>query len=118
MPNTLILYGIPHCDTVKKARRWLDKHQIMYSFFDYRGRPISLEILQEAWQQFGWALVNKRSTTWRNLPVEVKENLNEKNVLSVLEANPTLIKRPLILEPALLGFKEADYQKAFGVGNE
>ena len=92
----IIVYGIKNCDTVKKALKWL--------------------IEQQAEAQFGWEnLVNKRSTTWRNLDENVKNTLSKSTALSVLAENPTLIKRPIILQDgkALIGFNEKEYIAVF-----
>lgn len=110
------VYGIKTCSTVKKALNWLAQHHIDATLQDFRVDGVSAEFLQQAMDKFGWqALVNKRSTTWRTLDQEIKDNLNQDNVLAVLLANPTLIKRPIILHPpiALLGFDEKAYAEIF-----
>jgi len=106
----IIVYGIKNCDTVKKALKWLAEHNIEHKLHDYRVDGLDTQFLQQAEAQFGWEnLVNKRSTTWRNLDENVK------NALSVLAENPTLIKRPIILQDgkALIGFDEKEYIAAF-----
>ncbi len=107
-----ILYGIKNCDTVKKARKFLDANQVDYSFHDFREdglNPIQLS----AWAaELGWeSLLNKRSTTWRQLPDETKENINEMLALMVMEDQPTLIKRPVLelSDRVLVGFNEKTY---------
>lgn len=110
------VYGIKTCSTVKKALNWLAQHDIDAKLHDFRIDGVSAEFLQQAIDKFGWQpLVNKRSTTWRTLAQEVKDNLSQDNVLEVLLANPTLIKRPIILHPpiALLGFDEKAYAEIF-----
>lgn len=112
----ITVYGIKNCDTVKKALKWLADHNIKHKLHDYRIDGLDTAFLQQAEAQFGWEnLVNKRSTTWRNLDEEIKKNLSKTTALSVLMDNPTLIKRPIIMQDnkALIGFNEKEYEKAF-----
>ena len=112
----ITVYGIKNCDTVKKALKWLAEHNIEHKLHDYRGDGLDIAFLQQAEAQFGWEnLVNKRSTTWRNLDEDVKKTLSKSTALSVLADNPTLIKRPIILQEgkALIGFDEKEYQAVF-----
>lgn len=113
----ITVYGIKNCDTVKKALKWLAENNIEHKLHDYRVDGLGANWLTQAEAQFGWeALVNKRSTTWRNLDSAVKENLDRTTALKVLTEQPTLIKRPIILQDgkALIGFNEAEYKAAFG----
>lgn len=106
------VYGIKNCDTVKKALQWLADKGIEHCLHDYRVDGLTTDFLTQAEAQFGWEnLVNKRSTTWRNLDEQVKETLNKTTALQVLMEQPTLIKRPIILQQdiALIGFNEKDY---------
>ena len=112
----ITLYGIKNCDTMKKALAWLNKKGIEAKIHDYRTDGLSLDFLQQAENQFGWQnLLNKRSTTWRNLDEQSKKTLQKSTALELLLANPTLIKRPLILQDdkALLGFDEKQYEQEF-----
>ena len=112
----ITVYGIKNCDTVKKALKWLTYHNIEHKLHDYRADGLDTAFLQQAETQFGWEnLVNKRSTTWRNLNEDVKKTLSKSTALSVLAENPTLIKRPIILQEgkALIGFDEKEYQAVF-----
>lgn len=116
----IIVYGIKNCDTVKKALKWLAEHNIEHNIehklHDYRVDGLDTQFLQQAEAQFGWKnLVNKRSTTWRNLDENVKNTLSKSTAFSVLAENPTLIKRPIILQDgkALIGFNEKEYSAAF-----
>jgi Spx/MgsR family transcriptional regulator len=107
------LYGIKNCDTVKKARKWLDEHEVAYEFHDFRDGGLNPIQLREWVGELGWeVLVNKRSTTWRNLPDETKENMDEMLALAVMEDQPTLIKRPVLVTASktLVGFSEKTYQ--------
>lgn len=112
----ITVYGIKNCDTVKKALKWLTAHNIKHKLHDYRVEGLDKAFLQQAEAQFGWEnLVNKRSTTWRNLDEQIKKTLSKSTALSVLAENPTLIKRPIILQEgkALIGFDEKEYQAVF-----
>ncbi|WGE88923.1 ArsC family reductase [Actinobacillus arthritidis] len=109
------VYGIKNCDTVKKALKWLTENGIAHQLHDYRTDGLPADFLPQAAEVFGWeALVNKRSTTWRNLDQAVKNNLDFVTALQVLTAQPTLIKRPIILQDgiALIGFNEEEYAKS------
>ena len=112
----ITVYGIKNCDTVKKALKWLADHNIEHKLHDYGVEGLDKSFLQQAEAQFGWEnLVNKRGTTWRNLDEDVKKTLSKSTALSVLADNPTLIKRPIILQEgkALIGFDEKEYQAVF-----
>ena len=112
----ITVYGIKNCDTVKKALKWLADHNIEHKLHDYRVDGLDTAFLQQAEAQFGWEnLVNKRSTTWRNLHEDVKKTLSKSTALSVLAENPTLIKRPIILQDGktLIGFDAKEYESAF-----
>jgi arsenate reductase len=110
------LYGIKNCDTVKKARRWLADHQVDYRFHDLRGDGLSDELL-DAWiEDLGWEnLLNRRGTTWRQLPVESREPLNAARARKLMREHPAIIKRPLLeLGPERhLGFSDAHYTSLF-----
>lgn len=107
------LYGIKNCDTVKKARVWLEQHNVAYQFHDYKVDGISLELLNRFGENSGWeVLLNKRSTTWRELSDAQKTDLNADSALQLLLAHPTLIKRP-VLESGntfIIGFHADEYQ--------
>ena len=110
----LNLYGIKNCDTVKKARRWLEDHGVEYQFHDFRQYGLDKKQLSGWVEQLGWeAVVNKRSTTWRNLSDKEKDIKTNAQAAKLLAANPTLIKRPVTEnnKTLLVGFKESEYQK-------
>lgn len=110
------VYGIKNCDTVKKALKWLADHGVEHQLHDYRVDGLPADFLPQAAEAFGWeTLVNKRSTTWRNLDQAVKNDLNFATALQVLTEQPTLIKRPIILQNgiALIGFDEKQYAQSF-----
>ena len=91
----LTVYGIKNCDTVKKARRWLEDNEVDYQFHDFRTDGLEADMVDRWADQLGWeTLVNKRSTTWRGLTPATRNNLSRSNVVELLLDNPTLIKGP------------------------
>ena len=110
------LYGIKNCDTVKKARKWLEAAGIEYRFHDFRADGLEREQL-DAWNRtVGWeTLLNRRGTTWRQLPEAVKAGIDEARALDLMMEQPTLIKRPVLEHGGEIrvGFKEADYKALF-----
>jgi len=110
----LTLYGIKNCDTVKKARRWLEDHGIEYQYHDFRQDGLDKKQLSGWVEQLGWeAILNKRSTTWRNLPDKDKSITTDSQAIKLLSANPTLIKRPVVQSNKMLlvGFNETEFKK-------
>ncbi|WP_018231142.1 ArsC family reductase [Thioalkalivibrio thiocyanodenitrificans] len=101
------LYGIRNCDTVKKARRWLDAHGVDYRFHDFRADGLEAKKL-DAWiKAVGWeALLNRRGTTWRRLPEGVRDGIDEKHAAALMLEQPTLIRRPVVEhgKQVLVGF--------------
>lgn len=111
----ITLYGIKNCDTVKKARTWLEQNNIAYQFHDFRADGLDKQQVNNWISELGLeTLVNKRSTTWKELDETTKNQLNA-NALEVIVANPTLIKRPLLDtgKQKHVGFKDAEYSKIF-----
>ena len=109
----IILYGIKNCDSVKKARLWLDENAVAYQFHDFRSDGLNLEQVQGFIAKASWeALLNKRSTSWRQLTDEQKTDLNAEKVAGLLLESPTLIKRPVLQadEQFLIGFNAETYQ--------
>ena len=112
----ITLYGIKNCDTVKKSRDWLAKNNIGYRFHDFRADGLAQEQVKTWIAELGLeTLVNKRSTTWKELAETTKAAFNEKNAVAIIAENPTLIKRPLLDTGARkhVGFKDAEYAKIF-----
>lgn len=110
---TITLYGIPNCDTVKKARKWLDANGLEYRFHDFRKDGIDTGRIQSWMQSESWeVLLNKRGTTWRQLPDDTKSNVDESNVAQLMAENPTLIKRPVMVtgKQITVGFQEKSWQ--------
>ncbi|MGB3622431.1 ArsC family reductase [Ketobacter sp. MCCC 1A13808] len=110
------LYGIPNCDSVKKARKWLDANGVEFEFHDFRKDGLSEATMEQWLQQQSWeVLLNKRGTTWRQLPEDVKHNTDASNAKKLMLENLTLIKRPVVIhdQSILVGFKEASFQSLF-----
>lgn len=112
----ITIYGINNCDTVKKALKWLQQNEVNYQFYDFKKQPLTTELLQAFVKQSDWSqLLNKRSTSFRNLPDDVKNNLTDEVMFSSVLSQPTLLKRPLLQldEQLVLGFKAEQYQQLF-----
>lgn len=108
------VYGIKNCDTVKKALKWLDKNNIAYQFHDLRQDGLTKADLTKWIDSLGWeVLLNKRSTTWRQLADKDKTDIDANKAVTLMLANPTLIKRPVITKgkTTLVGFNDAEYKK-------
>ena len=109
----IIIYGIPNCDTTKKAMAWLKKNNIAFSFHDYKLQGISKEKLGAWCSKRGWETIfNKRSTTWRELPaIEQQKVIDQETAIKVMLQNSSIIKRPIVeyKNTIIAGFKETDY---------
>ncbi len=107
------LYGIKNCDTVKKAYNWLDQHGIAYQFHDFRTDGLTPELLQHFADHLDWnKLLNRSSTSWRQLSSEQQSDLNQEKALQLMLTTPTLIKRPIldVGDQLILGFaKDGGY---------
>jgi arsenate reductase len=109
------MYGITTCDTIKKARVWLEGNDVPYRFHDYRAEGIEAGRLNGWISKVGWEkLLNKGSTTFRELPETDKQSLDEKKAKALMLAKPTMIKRPVleIGDRILVGFKPDVYEQA------
>jgi arsenate reductase len=117
MPKPIIIYGIKNCDTMKKARAWLDAHKVAYAFHDYKANGIGRDTL-EAWaKDVGWeTLLNRAGTTFRKLPDADKEDITPKKAIALMLEQPSMIKRPVLNVGGKLtvGFKPETYAKALG----
>jgi arsenate reductase (glutaredoxin) len=114
--DVITLYGIKNCDTVKKARNWLDLHGIDYRFHDFRADGLERESVQRWLDELGWEnLVNRRSSSSKALDAATRENMDEQSALTAIMAQATLIKRPLLDtgRERFTGFSAASYQKIF-----
>jgi len=111
----ITLFGIPNCDTVKKARGWLDSRGIAYAFHDYRKQGADAARIAGWVEQAGWEKVlNRAGTTFRKLPDGDKEGLDAGKAVGLMSANPSAIRRPIVEYPGglLVGFKEAEWEAA------
>lgn len=117
MARTITIYGIKNCDTMKKARAWLDAHRVAYQFHDYKAAGIERAVLEGWAKQVGWeTLLNRAGTTFRKLPEQQKEALDEKKAIALMLAQPAMIKRPVLDIGGRLtvGFKPEIYAQALG----
>jgi len=115
------IYGIKNCDTMKKARAWLDAKGVAYDFHDYKTAGIAKDRLKGWSDKLGWeTLLNRAGTTFKKLPEVDKEGLTEKKALALMLAQPSMIKRP-VLElggKLVVGFKPEIYEKEVGKGKK
>ncbi|MDZ4691359.1 arsenate reductase [Terricaulis sp.] len=113
----ITIYGIRNCDTMKKAWTWLDAKGLAYTLHDYKKAGIDKATL-EAWaEQVGWeVLLNRAGTTFKNLQEKDKENVTEKKAIALMQANPSMIKRPVldVGGKLIVGFKPEIYAAALG----
>src|SRR5690554_4537910 len=117
--TSLRLYGLKRCSTCVKATRWLEEHGVAYEFIDYRDQPVDPDTLEQwSTQLSGWEkLVNRASTTWRNLPAEKKSPSSDAEWKSLIAEFPTLIKRPVAVSGATIlgvGFNEKKFEDLVG----
>ncbi|MBU0557208.1 MAG: arsenate reductase [Alphaproteobacteria bacterium] len=113
---TIVLHGTPNCDTVKKARKWLDDHGVAYDFRDYKKTPPTRDELSGWSANLGWeVLLNRAGTTFRKLPEDAKTDLDEGKALSLMVEHPSMIKRPVVTGggDTLVGFKPEQWAAAF-----
>lgn len=112
---TLTIYGIKNCDTMKKARTWLDEHGVTYTFHDYKVSGIDADRLRRWATKAGWeTLLNRSGTTFRKLTDAQKSDLDERKAIALMVEQPSLIKRPVLEmgDALLVGFKPDAYQAA------
>ncbi len=110
------LYGIANCDTIRKARRWLERAGVEYAFHDYRKHGPDAALLAQFDAALGWEnLLNRRGTTWRRLPAAARDNLDAGAALVLMREYPALIRRPILVhgERHLAGFDESEYEEVF-----
>ena len=117
MAKSVTIYGIKNCDTMKKARAWLDEHGLAYAFRDYKAEGVERAKLEFWVKNAGWETVlNRAGTTFRKLPDKDREGLTEKKAIALMLAQPSMIKRP-VLEAGgklIVGFKPEVYAKVLG----
>lgn len=111
--SSITLYGIKNCDTVKKARKWLDNHSVPYTFHDFRIDGINKTLINSFLKQIDLeTLINKRGTTWRKLSDKEKEVKNKAQAIELMINNPTIVKRPVldVNKEIFVGFNDEHYQ--------
>ena len=114
---TTTIHGIKACDTMKKARDWLDQHGVAYVFHDYKTAGVTAATLKGWAGQVGWeVLLNRAGTTFRGLPPEAKADLTEDKAIALMVAQPSMIKRPVLEHGGklIVGFKPDAYAAAMG----
>ncbi len=110
------MFGIPNCDSIKKARRWLQTEGIEYQFHDYKKEGVDMSLLTQWCAAQGWeTLLNRRGTTWRKLPVSDKEGISESRAIELMVENPSMIKRPVLMcgDSVTVGFLADVYEELF-----
>ena len=110
------LYGIPNCDTMKKARKWLDDHGVAYDFHDYKKLGIDEQMLRGWIKQVGWeTLLNRRGMMWHRVPQDVKAGIDQDSAIRLMLETPSIIKRPVLDTGDALhvGFSDDDYSRLF-----
>lgn len=113
----ITVYGIKNCDSVKKARRWLDEHGVEHRFHDFRGDGLDHAMVAHWCRRLGWeTLLNTRSRTWKELPAAARTDLDAAAAVDLMVAHPTLVKRPVLVSGDMIhvGFKEDLYAGLFG----
>ncbi len=112
------IYGIPNCETVRKARAWLDARGLAHEFVDFRKHPPTDALLARWVGQAGWErLVNRRGTTWRTLDAATRQSIgDERSALALMAARPTVIKRPIVEagDGLVVGFDADEWTRRFG----
>jgi Spx/MgsR family transcriptional regulator len=108
----IVMYGIKNCDTVRKARRWLEAHDIHYRFHDFRADGLDEDMLAAWIGELGWEqLLNRRGTTWRKLPEAERNAIDRDSALHLMLAQPAIIRRPVLDtgDTRQVGFSEETY---------
>ena len=113
--QTLIVYGIPNCNTVKKARDWLEKNNIAYEFHDFKKQGVTKQLLENWLTQISHEkLINRAGLTWRGLDEQTKAGINDNaTAINLMQAKTSVIKRPIVEKNGkilCLGFDEATYE--------
>jgi len=109
------MYGIPNCDNIKKARKWMERNGVNYVFHDYKKSGITAEKLEHWLLNVDLdVLLNKRGTTFKKLPDVIRENVTEATAIPLMLQNPSMIKRPVLEHDGqiLVGFKSSEYEAA------
>ena len=109
---SITMYGINNCDTIKKAKKYMDAQEITFEFYDYKKAAVPQDLLKAWLGEFGWEVVlNKRGTTYRQLDKEDKEDIDNEKAFKLLVENPSMIKRPIFSngEKTLVGFQYSSF---------
>jgi arsenate reductase len=110
----ITIYGIPNCDTMKKARKWLEANGVEYEFHDYKKLGVPENKLQNWVKQSGWETVlNQRGSTWRKLDDKTRNSINETSAIEIMLDHPSIIRRPILESgnKVLIGFRADEYQQ-------
>ncbi len=110
----ITLYGIPNCDSMKKARKWLAAHAVVYDFHDYKKLGIDEKLLRTWINKVGWeVLLNRRGMMWRKLTQAQRDNIDQKSAIAIMLSTPSIIKRPVLIKDDLImvGFSETQYEE-------
>jgi arsenate reductase len=113
---TTTIYGIKNCDTMKKARAWLDAHGVAHAFHDYKVSGIARDTLEGWVKAVGWEkLLNRAGTTFRKLPEDQRAGLDERKAIALMLDQPSMIKRPVVdfAGRLIVGFSPAEYEATF-----
>ncbi|HXW26479.1 MAG TPA: arsenate reductase [Xanthobacteraceae bacterium] len=119
MAKDVTVYGIKNCDTMKKARAWLDRHGVAYVFHDYKRAGIERRTLEGWARALGWeTLLNRAGRTFRALPPKDQQGLSAPKAIALMAAHPSMIRRPVLDLGGtfIVGFKPEEYAQAFGKG--
>ena len=117
MADSPVMYGIPNCNTIKKARSWLDEHGVEYVFHDYKKAGADQALLKTWIDKFGWdKVVNTRGMTWRKLDQATRDAMDENTAIEIMMDKPSIIKRPILNtgHDWILGFDEDAYTRELG----
>ena len=114
--SKIVLYGIANCDTIKKAKTWMQDRGIEFVFHDYRKDGLEPSLLQDLVGRLGWeSMLNRRGTTWRKLPDAIKNHIDKASAMEAMRENPALITRPILAsdDELYLGFSAQQYEEIF-----
>ncbi len=114
--RAVTIHGIKSCDTMKKARAWLEANEVAYQFHDYKVSGIDRDVLESWVGQAGWeTLLNRAGTTFRKLPDADRSGIDARKAIALMLAQPSMIKRPVLVvgNQILVGFNPEQYQAAF-----
>lgn len=116
MNNSIEVYGIRNCDTVRKALKWLNENQVQTQFHDFKKEPLTTDLVSQWLAQVSPSkLINRRGTTWRKLDESAKNLVKSADLIQLIIENPSLVKRPVVYHQSIwtVGFDEQDWQIRF-----